>query len=111
MSKSIEIKRLKGKKLIDKLFKKGTTHHYKNVILKTLKISEENNTLYVGVSVPKRNFKRAVDRTRIKRQLRAALKEIESKINFTGACMLIYRGDKIIETKNIIKEAQVIFER
>ena len=38
--------------------------------------------LYVGVSVPKRNFKRAVDRNKIKRQLRIALKKAEGNIPF-----------------------------
>ncbi len=109
VSRTIEIKRLKGKILIDKLFEKGVTYRSKNLIFRYIEVSENDNILYAGVSVSKRNFNRAVDRNRIKRQLRVALKETE--INLTGACMLIYTAKEILETKSIIQETQAIFER
>ena len=66
--------------------------------------------IYVGVSVSKRNFKKAVDRNRIKRQLREALKAI-SPIPFAGSFMLVYKGRKLPNTQNLIDEAKLLFAK
>jgi ribonuclease P protein component len=63
--------RLKSKTLIGKLYKEGKS--VKNFPLRLVYIQTEHTSKYpaqVGVSVPKRNFKRAVDRNRLKRLLR-----------------------------------------
>ena len=80
MSKVITLNRLKGKELIDALFRKGTVRRSKHLFLKVLEAKESETVLYVGVSVPKLNFKRAVDRNKIKRQLRIALKKMEKNM-------------------------------
>lgn len=67
--------KLKSRKLIEELFAKG-----KSINVFPIRISyvfsnvqvDEKSLLQVGVSVSKRNFKRAVDRNRIKRLLREA---------------------------------------
>jgi ribonuclease P protein component len=100
MSKLITLNRLKGKELIDALFRKGTVRRSKHLLLKVL---------YVGVSVPKRNFKRAVDRNKIKRQLRIALKNAEENIPFSGACMLIYTGRKHPLTSELVEGVKELF--
>ena len=109
MSKVITLNRLKGKELIDALFRKGTVRHSKYLILKVLETKESETVLYVGVSVPKRNFKRAVDRNKIKRQLRIALKSAEENIPFSGACMLIYTGRKHPLTSEIVEDVKELF--
>jgi len=61
--------KLKSKKIIELLFKEG-----KSVTKFPVKVfflpMENNENTQAGFAVPKRNFKNAVDRNRIKRQLR-----------------------------------------
>ena len=109
MSKASTLNRLKGKELIDALFRKGTVRRSKHLLLKVLETKESETVLYVGVSVPKRNFKRAVDRNKIKRQLRIALKNAEENIPFSGACMLIYIGRKHPLTSELVEGVKELF--
>ena len=67
--------------------------------------------LYAGVSVTKRRFKRAVDRNRIKRQLREALKNTETKLPLRGYCMLIFQGKKHPKTSELISDCEVLFSK
>ena len=63
--------RLKSKKLIERLYKEGNS--LKAFPLRMMYLQTEINSdfpVQVGVSVPKRNFKLAVDRNRIKRLMR-----------------------------------------
>jgi ribonuclease P protein component len=63
--------RLKSRKLIEKLYTEGNS--VKAFPLRMLFIQTEHTSSFpaqVGVTVPKRNFKRAVDRNRIKRLMR-----------------------------------------
>lgn len=63
--------RLKSKKLIEKLYEEGKS--IKVFPLRMVYKQTEHTSKFpvqVGVSVPKRNFKSAVDRNRIKRLLR-----------------------------------------
>ena len=109
MSKVITLNGLKGKELIDALFRKGAVRRSKNLHLKVLEAKESEAVLYVGVSVPKRNFKRAVDRNKIKRQLRSAIKNAEENIPFSGACMLIYTGRKHPLTSELVEGVKELF--
>ena len=67
--------KLKSRKLIEELFDRGKSINVFPVrilyIFSNLLVNEQP-LLQVGVSVSKRNFKRAVDRNRIKRLLREA---------------------------------------
>ncbi|MBS3739346.1 ribonuclease P protein component [Mesohalobacter halotolerans] len=63
--------KLRLKRHIERLFKSGKTTKNSPLSLKYLKF-EESGTNLCGVSVPKRKFKKAVDRNRIKRQMREA---------------------------------------
>jgi ribonuclease P protein component len=68
--------RLKSKTLIGKLYKEGNS--VKNFPLRMVYIQAEHGSNYpaqVGVSVPKRNFKKAISRNRIKRLLREAYRK------------------------------------
>jgi ribonuclease P protein component len=63
--------RLKSKKLIEKLYAEGNS--VKAFPLRMMYLKTQHTSGYpaqVGVSVPKRNFKLAVDRNRIKRLMR-----------------------------------------
>ncbi|OSY87032.1 ribonuclease P [Tenacibaculum holothuriorum] len=63
--------RLKSRKLIGRLYEEGKT--LKVFPLRMVYLQTEHTSKFptqVGVSVPKRNFKKAVDRNRIKRLMR-----------------------------------------
>lgn len=65
--------RLKSRKLIEKLFKEGKS--IKKFPLRLVYLQTEHTSNFpvqASFSVPKRNFKKAVDRNRIKRLMREA---------------------------------------
>lgn len=65
--------KLKSRKLIEKLFTEGSSVKKFPVRLVFLQTEHTSDfPVQVGFSVPKRNFKKAVDRNRIKRLLREA---------------------------------------
>lgn len=76
--------RLKSKKLIERLFEEGSSlkvYPFKLVYLKTLHTSEF--PVQAAFSVPKRRFKKAVDRNRIKRLLKEAYR-LEKHVVYEG---------------------------
>ena len=105
----IDLKRLKSKYAIEQLFADGTVLNSKHLIFRLAKESE-GQAFYAGVSVSKRNFKKAVDRNRIKRQLRVALKKHESNLSFPGNGMLIFKARKALSTLAIIEETKSLLE-
>ncbi len=65
--------RLKSRKLIEKLYTEGTSIKVYPLRMVYLQVDHTSKfPVQFGVSVPKRNFKKAVDRNRIKRLLREA---------------------------------------
>lgn len=62
--------KLKSRKQIEQLFAEGDIVKEFPILMKFLKVDENDFLIKVAFSVPKRNFKLAVDRNRIKRLLR-----------------------------------------
>ena len=106
----LNLKRLKSKRAIEHLFTEGKVLSTKHLIFRVAK-QNETSAFHAGVSVSKRNFKKAVDRNRIKRQLRVALKAHEHLLSFPGNGMLIFKGRKQLPTQYIIEEAQRLLEK
>ena len=89
--------RLKSKKLIDRLYEEGNS--IKVFPLRMVYLQTEHTSEFpvqVGVSVPKRNFKRAVDRNRIKRLMREAYRKqkymVYDELEIPYVFMISYLG-------------------
>ena len=106
--KRVQIKRLKGKSSIDLLFEKGKVIRSKRLLL--LSIKKPNKSIYhSGVSVPKKLFKKAVDRNRIKRQMRVAIAKLDESRLFEGYGMLTYRSNEKPSFKVLKEEIDTMF--
>ena len=91
------IEKLKSKKLLDALFTSGNKLNKYPIKLVYKKIDFKDECFFkVGVSVPKRNFKKAVDRNKIKRLMREAYRLnkhiIQNEKNNKYVCMLLFIG-------------------
>lgn len=112
--------RLKSKLTIELLFKHGNTIHefpVKAVWIKTT-LPEKNTFSQVAFSVPKRLFKKAIDRNRIKRLLRESYRLNKShfisslqKENRQLAVMFVYISDNLTSFKTIERKIIVILNR
>lgn len=110
MTNESPLKRLKSKNAIERLFREGGVVQTKNLLFRYVK-QEKGNGFYIGVSVAKRNVKRAVDRNRIKRQLRVVVKKNVALLPALGMGMLIYKGRRLQTTQSIIEETRSLFSK
>lgn len=105
------MKRLKGKKQIEILFEQGRSI---NAFPFRLIFLESSETA-IGISVGKKNFKLAVDRNRIKRQMRESAKKFfvpllnESTNNYN--LMLVYTGKEKPEWKQMVNKIKLVAEK
>lgn len=107
-TKKILIKRLKGKLTIDFLFNNGEVIHSKMIFIRLIK--KPGAGVYLsGVSVPKKLFKKAIDRNRIKRQMRFALDKLDHQKLFEGSGMIIFKSDKKPLIKELIYDVDSLF--
>ena len=104
--------RLKKKKLIAQLFKEGKSLAVFPIKLVYLETEHDGPyKLQVGVSVAKRNFKKAVDRNKIKRLLREVYRKnkfliYQSEHTKKHIFMFIYLGKKEMEY-NLLEEKMI----
>ena len=94
--------KLKSVKLIEKLFKEGKS--FKSYPIKAIYLPlDEVEISKIGVSVPKKLFKRAVDRNRIKRLIREAYRLNQFQLERKYVIMFIYISGKEADFKKIEK--------
>jgi len=108
--------KLKSKKLIDQLFTEGNSisaHPLRLVFIETH--FDDAVKLKVGVSVSKRNFKKAVDRNRIKRLLREVYRLNKglyfNNITTQYAFMILYIGTEMPDFKSLDAKIKLLFEQ
>jgi len=108
--------KLKSKKLIDQLFVEGksiSTYPIKLIFLQTELPFDV--PLQVGVTVPKKNFKSAVKRNRIKRLLRESYR-LNKDIIFNNsegsfAFLFLYLGNKMPEYLEVNEKMQAVLHK
>lgn len=104
--------KLKSEKAIGQLFSEGNSVSAYPLRLVYLK---NNDSLKVGVSVSKRNFKRAVDRIRIKRLMREAYRLNKMQLidnNITDySFMILYINKEMPDFKLINTKMQALFSK
>lgn len=82
--------KLTGKKKIEGLFKKGSSFYLDDFQVRHLQ-SDEIGPNQILISVPKRNFKRAVDRNLLKRRIREAYR-LNKNVLFQSDSKGLYIG-------------------
>ncbi len=107
---SKKIKRLKGNKKLITLFNASTVFKSDFLILRLIK-NDKIQHLEVAVTVSKKLFKRAVDRNKIKRLLREAIKRNENYIYFSGHCLFLYKGLKLPDLPLLTKEVYSLISK
>ena len=107
---SKKIKRLKGKIKFNAVFNASTVIKTDFLILRLIK-NDKIEHLEVAVAVSKKLFKRAVDRNKIKRLLREAIKKNEEDISFSGQCLFLYKGLKLPDLSLLIKEVNSLISK
>ena len=105
------MKPLKGNKKIDFLFGKGI--RFSSKFVRCVFLKQEPDELFYVVSVPKKSFSRAVDRNKIKRQLREILRKNDGlfKKNGFGWYMIIYTGSSFVEFDLLNKDICSLFKQ
>ena len=97
--------RLSSRKEIQSLFSKGKSFSTPPFVIRYLELSAQKSDHHqIMVSVSKRNFKRAVDRNRLKRQIREAYrlnKQVLADLSNKYAIAYIYTFKKMIPYKDL----------
>lgn len=98
-------KRLKSRKKIDQLFISGQKTQKFPIKAMFILNSQEENAVKISVSVPKRLFKKAVDRNLLKRRMREAFRihQLQLKTQGNLEIMFIYTSPQILEFSKIEK--------
>lgn len=101
--------KLTGKKKIEELFKKGSSFYLGDFQVRHL-LSADVGPHQILISVPKRTFKRAVDRNLLKRRIREAYRLNKQLVQTEGDGTLfiafVYLSKEILTFDNI--QAQLI---
>jgi ribonuclease P protein component len=108
--------RLKSKKIIEQLYQEGKTVKVFPLRMVYLKISHTSDyPAQVGVSVPKRNFKLAVHRNRLKRLMRESYRLQKNIIynNIEGqyVFMISYLGKEMFVYNKVHEKMKLLLEK
>ena len=108
--------RLCSKNLIDKLFETGKSFNSFPFKVIWIEAAERISSVSVVISVPKRSFKKAVDRNKIKRRIREGYRK-NKKLLYTNLTdkkillMLIYTSKNMVEYNELEKKIILMVQR
>ncbi len=111
--------RLSSVKLIDELYSQGSSFSFYPFRI-TYKLTEtEGPPVKVVIAVPKRKFKLAVERNRIKRQIKEVYRHLKEdylypELQSRGIqmnLMIVFTSNEIITTTSIRKKLNLALER
>lgn len=111
--------RLSSIKLIEQLYSQGSSFSFYPFRIIYHITPNQDVPVQIVISVPKRKFKRAVDRNRIKRQIREVYRHSKEDFlypqllekNLRIQLLLIYTGNEINTTIHIQKKLNLALER
>ena len=108
--------RLKSKKLIEKLYAEGKTIKVFPLKMVYLKINHTSDyPAQVGVSVPKRNFRLAVHRNRLKRLLRETYRlqkfKVYNSLEDQYVFMISYLGKDLFTFDKLFDKMTLLLEK
>lgn len=108
--------KLKNKRLIETLFSEGKSITVFPLRMVYIPLAETDSLIWkAGVSVSKRNFKKAVDRNRIKRLMRECYRlnkpHFFNNISRSSAFMILYLGNETYEFKALNTKMKQLLEQ
>ena len=107
--------RLCSRKAIDKLFNGGGSHSMASFPLRLVYLADNESAADAGtrllISVPKRCFKRAVKRNRVKRQIREAYRRHKPVPAGGYLLALIWLDDKLWPTEAVERKVASLMQR
>ena len=114
--------RMSGRTLIEKLFNGGDSHAMSAFPLRVVYMVTERKDDAIAkilISVPKRHFKRAVKRNRVKRQVREAFRNNKSILanafvgreNESVAIAFIWLADELYNSKEVEHKVKNLLQR
>ncbi len=108
--------RLSSKVAIDKLFETGKSFHSAPFKICWLETIESKSPVQIVISVPKRSFKRSVDRNRLKRLIREAYRKNKNSFyekleNKKILLMFIFTSKAMIEYTEMEEKIIIALQR
>ena len=107
--------KLKSKVLIDRLFVEGSSVKKYPLRLIYFPLEDKEKLNKVAVSVPKRSFKRAVDRIKLKRLMREAYRKnkylVTNNLTTPYALMFIYTGREIWKYSDLLRSSEELLKK
>lgn len=105
-------KRLKSRKSIENLFANGKSLKKYPLRLVYTPIENGANEIKMGVSVPKKKFKRAVHRNLLKRRIREAFRTNQNQLDpqLSFHFMVIYTSPEILSFQEIEKSMLTLID-